>query len=512
MNFLSKLPAWTKKTTNRYLALLVVTILVVFAVRSGGDEVVVESTPLLPVVETTTARELTYSDSVSLIGTVRSISEANITSERAGRVTSVPVSLGDTVSVGKVIATIENASEQAAVLQAEGAYEAAVAASALSGVGVDEARTNLEVAENNAVSTYKNAYNTVNNVILNNVDTFFSTPNATLPGLKIDGRGYTAFLNDERVSYQNLLPLWSGFATSLTPDDNLEIELQAAISHVEKTLVIVDTFIIIFNDQGNSRAYTDSELLSFSASFTGLRSNLVATQGELQNALSTLASAKDTLKKAELSASGGTTSTADAQVKQALGSLRAAQANLGKTILRSPISGTVNALTVRTGDFVGSFESVATVANNGAFEIVTYVGDSEKERIMIGDLATIDGSYSGVISDIAPAIDAATGKTEVRFASEAIGLTNGKTVRIALSATTSSAVIDTIEVPLTALKFKSENGSLLKVENGVLVEVPVTLGAVRGDVAVIEAGITLDTEFVKDARGLTSGDAVTLKQ
>jgi len=56
---------------------------------------------------------------VSLVGTVRAVSEAQIQAERGGRVTSVRVKAGDFISAGTIIATLENASEYASLLQAE---------------------------------------------------------------------------------------------------------------------------------------------------------------------------------------------------------------------------------------------------------------------------------------------------------------------------------------------------------------------------------------------------------
>src|SRR3989344_6973832 len=64
---------------------------------------------------------------LSLVGSVSSKSEATVRAERSGQVVAVYKSLGDSVSAGAVAAEIENASERAAVLQAEGGVDAAQA-------------------------------------------------------------------------------------------------------------------------------------------------------------------------------------------------------------------------------------------------------------------------------------------------------------------------------------------------------------------------------------------------
>jgi multidrug efflux pump subunit AcrA (membrane-fusion protein) len=478
----------------------------------GGDDTATDTdaTTRLPVVTVTTATELQGGTSLSLIGTVRAFTEANITAERGGRVVSVPVTLGQAIRAGQVIASFENAAERASVLQAEGGYEAALAASAQSGVGVNEAQTALLAAKNNAVSVSKSSYSSVSSVVNGNIDTFFSQPEGFLPGLKVAGRGNTAFLNSERVAYQQLLRDWQTKSSTLTADSDLKSALATSRTNVERTVTFVDAFITIFNS-GSTGGYSDTEVQTLSTNFTALKASLIGTIASIDAATASLASAEDNVRRASIAASGGTNSSADAQVKQALGSLRATQANLAKTILRSPISGTVNSLSVRMGDFIGGQTSVATVANNNALEIVTYIGESEQSALAVDDVVTIDGSYEGIVTQIAPAVDATTRKIEVRIATEATDIINGNTVRVTkdIQATSTTNVV---LIPLTAIKFETTNGFMMTVVDGKLVQKPVTLGQIRGGVVEIVEGHTLTEPFVLDVRGLTAGSAVTVAE
>jgi multidrug efflux pump subunit AcrA (membrane-fusion protein) len=499
-------------TNRRILAGLVGVVLAVgYGLLSGGDTATQEAvTTRLPVVKVSTATELQGGSSLSLLGTVRAFTEANITAERGGRVVSVPVTLGQSIRAGQVIASFENAAERASVLQAEGGYEAALAASAQSGVGVDEAQTTLKAAKNNAVSVNKSAFSLVSSVVNSNIDTFFSQPDGFLPGLKVSGRGNTPFLNSERVAYQQLLKDWQARSVALSVDSNLGSELAYSRANVERTIAFVDVFITIFNS-GSTGGYSDTEVQTLSINFTSLKSSLLGTLSAIDAASASLASADDDVKRAAISASGGTTSAADAQVKQALGSLRGAQANLAKTILRSPISGTVNSLSVRSGDFIGGQTSIATIANNNALEIVTFIGESEQSLLAVDDVVKIDGTYEGIVTQIAPAVDAATRKIEVRIATEATDIINGNTVRVTKdvqAASTDTAVF----VPLTAIKFESSNGFMMNVVDGKLVQKSVTLGPIRGGVVEIVEGHSLTDFFVLDVRGLSAGSEVTVAE
>ncbi len=513
MQFYKKLELWLGKTTVRAAVVMLIVIIVMLVIKSNSStDTALEDQSPKQLVTVTTPSNYSGSQSLSLIGNVRAFTEAVVTSERAGRVVGVNVKLGQQVSAGTILATLDNASERASVLQAEGVYDAAVAASAQSGVGVDEAKNSLRNAQNIAVSTFKSSYNTVNGVVLNSIDTFFSSPNGWVPGLKINGKGNTAQLNSERVAYQTLLPTWQAKVNTISVDSDLIVELEYAKQNTQRTISIVETFISIFNSQNNSNGYSDAELQAFSTSFTNLRSSLIGVQSSIDNALSGLESAADAVRRAELSASGGTTSAADAQIKQALGSLRAAQANLAKTILRTPVSGTVNSLSIRTGDFINSFTPVAIVANNGALEVITYISDIERNLIQKDDKVLIEGKYTGRVTAVAPAVDTVTRKTEVRIATEGSDIKNGDTVRITKEVIANAIDNNTIHIPLTAVKFERENGSVFIVTDGVLVSQKVTLGTILGSSVEITDGLTADDKFVIDVRGLIPGSEVEVKE
>jgi RND family efflux transporter MFP subunit len=273
--------------------------------------------------------------------------------------------------------------------------------------------------------------------------------------------------------------------------------LQITKEAVGSTLDLVELFITIFKDDEDV-VRTDK--------FSNLRSLLINTQLALNNERTALESALDTVTRAQLGANESNSSAANAQVKQALGSLRAAQANLAKTIIRTPISGTVNSLDIRTGDFVNSFAQVALVANNNALEIITFIGENDREVFAIGDTVTLDGQYDGTVTRIAPAVNAGTGKTEVRIASESQDLQNGDSVRV--NKEVAGDTISQVIIPLSAVKFALNDGSVFVIEDNKLVDRPVTLGTVRGGSVEILDGLSITDEFVADARGLVAATEV----
>lgn len=455
--------------------------------------------------------------SLSLIGSVAAINEATLQTEVSGRVTSVRVKLGDRVGQGQVIATLDNASQYAALIQAEGSYEAAQAAGAQSDVGVTQAETTLETAENAAVNTFRSAYTTASNVVYNNVDVFFTNPNAqSTPGLRIDGYGYTNNLNQERISFQSMFAAWRQELNTLDANDDLRGALRDARVRTERVLDVVDTFIVLLNDQeAPYGAYTQSELLAYSTTFVSLRAELNATLLAIENARTTLQSAEEGLARAEIGGTSGTVSASSANIKQALGALRNAQANYAKTILRSPISGEVQNISVQTGDVVTGFAPVATITNQNALEITTYVRVDQRERIAIGDTVTIEGEIPGTVTAIAPGVDQATGKIEVKIQSQSDTLANGDTVSVSITAdeNTDSLASGPIIIPISALKVETDRMVVFTIsDEGTLIAHEITEGPLMGNSIIITEGITRDMNIVIDARGLNEGDAVTVLQ
>ncbi len=500
---------WLRKKLLWVLVIAIAAIAFWVLVVDKQEEDAIVSGTKLPQVTLTSALNYSGEESLSLIGTARAFSEAKVTSEASGRITSVNVELGQFVNAGQTIGSIENASERASVLQAEGAYESALAAAAQSGVSVEQAETVVLSAEKAAVSTFQSAYNTTNGMVRNNIDPFFSDPDARIPGLRLDGKGFTSALNNERVVYQTLLTSWQQKSNTISTAADINTELAYASVQVQRTITLIDTFLTVFANQDRNGRYSESEIKGFINSFTSLRSTLIGTQSSIDNAENSLSSAREGVEKAKIAASGGTTSAADAQIKQALGSLRAAQANLAKTVFSSPISGTVNAVDIRVGNFLSSFAPVATIANNNALEIVTYVSDTERSLLEVGSTVTIENEFEGIVTNIAPSVDSETGKTEVRVASEESSIANGDTVRISKTFS-DTAALQTIQVPLSAVKLQAEDGSVFLLDNGRLVSRDITLGVIRGGSVEVTSGLTADEEFVSDARGLNNGDQVTV--
>jgi len=500
--------------TRRGVIRVIVSVLLII----GATQVVTQLTrteetatePLPPTVTVTTASAVVTDDDFSLIGTVAAVEQARIQTEAAGRVTRVPVALGNTVSAGTVIAELENASAYAALLQAEGAYEAALAAAAQSEVSVDSARNALRSAEDNAVNAYRNAYTTVSDAILTTIDTFYSNPQNINFGVLIDSDGQAPTLVRERKDLSTVLSTWQTETSRLSASDDLVPALTDAQQRVVRVINLVDSFVTLTSSADPNDTLAGTPVRTYTESLLSVRSSLNGTLNTLDGSITALQNATESVRQAEIGATGNNeVSVANAQVKQALGALRAAEANYNDTIIRTPIAGTVNELALQAGDYVSVNAPVALIANNNALEITTFVGEADARRMSIGQTVLIESSIPGVVTAIAPGIDTETRKTEVKIGSESTELQTGDTVAIQFENTTDKPDETTpIRIPITAVKFTATDGSVFLVEDNTLVARPVMVGQIAGSFVTIESGLDRSTEFVVDARGLTEGLAV----
>jgi len=286
-----------------------------------------------------------------------------VRAEASGRVNNV-VETGTKVDAGTVIAEIDNASERAALTQAQGSYEAALAAAAQSDVGVADAETALVAAKQAAISADRAAMTAWNGVLVNTVDELFSNPRGTPPGVRINAGGQANTLNDARVQLNTVLADWQKdvAAISSTSDSpTILAALNRAISDVERLTGVVDTFISLLPKHEPDAVFSATELAALSTEFAAARSTLDTHHAALANAKSALVRAEEAVNSASIGGTGGAVSSANAAIKQALGSYQAAKANYDRTIVRAPFAGTVTSQNVAVGDIINIGADVAII-------------------------------------------------------------------------------------------------------------------------------------------------------
>jgi len=195
-----------------------------------------------------------------------------------------------------------------------------------------------------------------------------------------------------------------------------------------------------------------------------------------------------------------------AGVTQAQGALAGAYAQLENTVIRTPISGTVSTLNANRGDFLNSFDVVAVVANEGALEIEVFVSDSARERVVVGDPVLIAGKYQGTVTSVSPGLDPVTKKSRITIGITEVALMGDN--KEILTASSSK-----LFVPIAAVKVLPKGLAVFTVsEENTLVAHLIEEGSIVGSKMLVPSGITPELMIVTDARGLSEGDVVEIKE
>jgi multidrug efflux pump subunit AcrA (membrane-fusion protein) len=448
-----------------------------------------------------------------LSGIVTSRSEATIRAESSGEV-RIYRRLGDFVYAGGVIGEFENGTERAQVVQAEGAYDAAKAARDIARINQGGSSASLAEAKSAALNVFSSVYTTIDDAIRAKADLAFRNPQTAQADFIAGVADAELVLRIEaaRVRAEETLDARVERNRSLSESSDLAFELTVLEAETKEAKALLDDVAAALSRSLADSNMTEAEISAAEAAVNAGRSAVGGALSAITGARTALAAS---LTAAEASGGGTAGAASDAQLKSALGALQAAQARLEKTIIRSPISGTINSLSVETGDFVSNFAEIAVVSNNGALEVVAYVTDTDAPAVAVGAKALIEGSVEGVVTKVAPALDPRTRKIEVRIGLPIASsiLVNGKAVRVELARAkaTGVAAAAEIRIPLSALKITPNGSYVFSVDaSNRLVAHPVEEGALSGDQIRIRSGLTADMIIVTDARGLKEGMEVSL--
>lgn len=508
---------------NKQIAVLVFFACCVFGlmyVVIRGNKSEDTSTQALKVVTLRRVSDIVNKESViPLLGIVTSTSEATIRAESGGKLTTVYKKLGDYVYAGEIIAQFENSAERAQTQQADGAYESAKASRDISKINNNTTNSSLVEAKNTALSALSNAYSAMDEAVRTKTDLFYDSPRTGTVKLKLsvpDSR-LVYSLESSRATIEKILTARDERNRTLVPTDNLVDELNAVRSEAE----LVKTYL---DDLSNAYTKAVPDSTYSQATIDNGKVSLGVARSSVQGTIATLTATRNSLiastNAGEISSDGGdgvSIRQADAQVKQALGAYNASLSRLEKTIIRSPINGTLNSLSIETGDFISQFTEVGVVSNNGALEVVTYINEEDVKRIAVGGKVTMSPNIDGVITRIAGGIDPKTKKIEVRIGiiSGGSSLINGQSIQVKVSRAhvDENKISGPITIPLSALKI-TPNGAYVYTTStsSTLIAIPVTLGAILGDEMEITSGLTPSLTIVLDARGLKEGQKVTTQE
>ena len=479
----------------------------------------------------------------SASGTVQSLQQAQLSSQVSEPVTKIYVSVGSHVSAGQALIALKSADVNAQLSQAEAALDAQKAALAQLVAGsssqqVQVAQTAVNSAQQTLATTQKQQQQLVtnaNSALLNS--TFAAVPSTgntstatvTVGGdytgtatgtykitVGLSGEGYTYSVSGLEsatgiISRGVTQPFGSmGLSLTFSPSGTLNTGDYWVVA-VPNTLAP--------NYLQNYSAYQAAQTASQSA--------ITAAQNALQAAQAQLA----------LQEAGAT----DNQVQQQQANVASAQANvqnleaqLSKTVITSPIDGTVSSVAVKYGELVNIGEVVVSVVNQGGLEVKAFISSDDLSNVKQGDpavistgaadsgasVSTTQATITGSVLNISPSIDPTTKTVEVDILianSAQSGLVVGQNVSVSITPASAAAAgaSTTAQPTLYLLPIQAvdvtPNGSYVYTvdSNSKIVQNQVTTGSVEGEDIQVTGGLTPTMNIVSAVYQLEPGEQVT---
>lgn len=264
-----------------------------------------------------------------------------IRAEAGGRITRIAAT-GKEITAGEIVAELDSSAQRAALTQAEGVYEAALAASG-------GQNTTQESARRDGVRAWSDATVSASETVRTIVDDYFGEVRGTqgTSGFRLEAFGEAATLNAARSNLEDTFDRWE--SESVNPD-NADQRLLSLASDLMAIANLIDRIAALVPRQSNTSVYTEAERAADATALSGARATISALQDSV-----------DVAETAIRSSSGTGDASAQAQVKQALGALEAARASYAKTLVRSPIAGILISRSVAVGDIITSGADIAII-------------------------------------------------------------------------------------------------------------------------------------------------------
>lgn len=448
---------------------------------------------------------------VSVDGIIESLAQADLKSQFSAPIASVQVDIGDRVFAGQIIATLQNSDISAQLEQAKATLALAKGQYTTSGVS-------LESAKQGMIDKLISSYITVNQVINSSVDPLLYNNNGS-GGRLYDHIADTTLTSKIDVLHSDIsgsLQAWKNAVYSLSIASTAN-DITSVIAMTRKNLSTTDqllgSVLTVLND---SARYATPDYVSFYSTWK-------STISTAQTSIST-ASANITTAETALSTNQSTHATpAEAQVSVAEASVKNLEAQLAKTVIRSPIGGKVASLPLRVGELASVGQLIATVVGEGGLEIKANASEKDLPRIRSGAHVSIGArnatgstTITGIVSNVSPSVDPITKKAQVEILINdptKSGLIVGQNISASIQASntqTSSIGPVVYRLPIQNVKIIPGNAYVYTVntDSSKIEQHEVVLGEVSGDFVEVTAGLSDDMRIASPVYGLAEGEVV----
>jgi len=486
----------------------------------------------------------TVISSITGSGSISAEDQVSVTPQGSGKVVSVNVQAGQTVSVGQTIAVLDESSASISLEQAKANLASAQASYNKTAAGISStdlasdqaslasAQLSLQDSETNLLSKIGQSYISTRATVVNDTFPFFTNPllsNSTLSiyGVTYNNSVLVSQVENDFASAKAALSNWQTDTATYSTSTDVVAASNQAIGYLNQIDTYFNDLAILFNSYavgssstGQSSVTTDKSLAAND------QSSVESTITSITSALQSYQSAQLSFAQSQASFNSQTAPPDTATLAQAQASLTSAQASYqsaldayNNNIVSAPIAGVVADVAAHVGDQGGSGTAIATIITQDQFATIP-LNEIDVSKVAIGDKATLTFdalptlTMTGKVVEIDPIGTVSSGVVNynVKIALD----TQNDQVKPNMSVTANIVTgVDqnVLVVPNSAVQ--TSNGvSYVELVTGISTSTPATPGATGAVVlngtpvaTQVTVGLSNDTE-TEISSGLNEGDIV----
>lgn len=475
---------------------------------------------------------------------VESKGQVEIKAQISAPVQSLNVGIGDKVYAGQTLVVLKSDDTGAQVAQARANLASAEARllDARKGTRVEEMaiyEQQFKNAERDMGNAMRDAYTKIEDASRNKTDVLFRNAGTVNPEIivRTESRSTQSSINLKRILLTEKLREWK---TVILADDTVTQDKEQKVSEIISfAKSFFDDLAYIVNDLsiGNS-GMSQTTIDGYRSTVSSAQMQINSSATAYSAAVSTWRLASDNLALRKAGSTSEQLALVEAAVSQAQAALQGAQAVYSKSVIVSPINGTVSVLPFRLGDLVSPGSIIAGVVNGEGLELKGYLSEDDAPFVREGDRVLIANRYDARVSRISPSIDPLAKKVEVKISVDEddtnllIGsithvkiFANPQTVYkesvsyVATSTDTSTGGNTTYTLPIASVNI-SNSGSFVysiasssdDISSSKVVAHKVITGEVSGENIKIIDGIEAGMHIVMPVIGLKDGASIRIKE
>lgn len=240
-------------------------------------------------------------------------------------------------------------------------------------------------------------------------------------------------------------------------------------------------------------------------------SSIQSSKTQVKSGIDQLESSQDTLRDNIATAEGAysitqqeiypeTDAASAAQLQQAAVGIDSAKMQLDYCTVTAPIGGVIESFSVEKNGMAAQGNPACIISNKESMTVTFSVAEQAKNTLKTGDHVTVERNgiqHEGVITEIGTMANQQTKLFQVKasVSGAADDLPNGVNVKVYA---TTEREENKLIIPYDSIYFSAGDAYVYCVENGRIVKTDVTVGLMSDTEAVIEEGLTADSQVVKN--------------